>query len=362
MYGNQPLSKSGCQNQANHWCCWYHLSNQVLIKSLIKPAAVFAAGFNAVVFFVMVLGSLLLAPNVMADSPSKNAKNSEPRYYTWVDAQGMMHNTLISPEKNSQEVSNKNADDNTAGANTVGENTDSVTENETSSEFNTDDFPSEEQHKKNLEKIKADQKPFFTWTDAQGIIRSELKPDVVVDFVAEEVVYDTVFAPPFRLPAYVTEGQCCESYVEAFSATAKFNGSASYQVDDTLYLFKTQAGDVAAGYFSVPDLADHEIVMLKGYKLPTGSLFEVIALNANFKPIYLASELEGIVVEETWKDLAYKKVLIEISDPDIKYFVIFARPGMEAAMAQGMEDGSGNRVTQFLSNYRLSLLREPLGD
>ena len=292
----------------------------------------------------------------MAEAQSKNSNSSEPRYYTWVDAQGIMHNTLITSEKNPQQPSN-----NDAVKNTVATEKGLELKSDKNPGFNTADFPSEEQHQKDSEKRKADQKPFFTWTDAQGIIRSELKPDVVVDFVAEEVVYDTVFAPPFRLPAYVTGGQCCESYAEAFSATAKFNGSASYQVDDTLYLFKTQAGDVAAGYFSVPDLADHEIVMLKGYKLPAGSLFEVIALNANFKPIYLASELEGIVVEETWKDLAYKKVLIEISDPDIKYFVIFVRSG-DALSTAPVDKASKEVVSAPLSNYRLSLLREPLGD
>ena len=102
--------------------------------------------------------------------------------------------------------------------------------------------------------------------------------------------------------------------------------------------------------------------MLKGYKLPVESQFEVIALNADFKPIYLGSKLEGIVVEETWKDLAYQKVLLEISDPEIKYFVIFARLAMETGMEAAMEDGSKNRVPQSLSNYRVSLLREPLGD
>mgnify|MGYP000439277160 CR=1 FL=1 len=269
----------------------------------------------------------------MAESQSKNSNSSEPRYYTWVDAQGVMHNTLIERENSPKESPEESLESSEV----------------VNPEFNTDNFPSEEQHEKNLEKSKADQKPFFTWTDAQGIIRSELKPDVVADFVAEEVVYDTVFAPPFRLPAFVTEGQCCESYAKAFTAIAKFNGSASYQVDDTLYLFKTQTGDVAAGYFAVPNLADHEIVMLKGYKLPVGSQFEIIALNADFKPIYLGSKLEGVVVEQTWKDLAYQKVLLEISDPEIKYFVIFARSENTAA-------------AKSLSNYRISLLREPLGD
>lgn len=260
----------------------------------------------------MLFCMLLLATFAMADAGAE-----EPRYYTWVDAQGVMHNTLISqPEDSSSQP-----------------------------QLNSEDFPSEEEYQQNLNNRSAEQKPFFTWTDAEGVIRSEVKPDVLVDFVAEEIIYDAVFAPPFRLPDYVMRGECCQNYAAAFSTVAEFNGSASYQVDDTLFPFQTQSGDVAAGYFSLTKLDEKEIILLKGYKLPKDSTFEVIGLDSAYQPLYLASKLNGLFIEQTWKDLAYKKILLEISDPDIKYLVMFVRSGGVA-----------------LSNYRLSVMRDQLLD
>ncbi len=253
------------------------------------------------------------------------AEAEEPRYYTWVDAQGVMHNTLITPT----ESANKN----------------STKETESRPNLNVDDFPSEKEYQQKLNDRSAEKKPFFTWTDAEGVVRSEVKPDVLVDFVAEEVIYDAVFAPPFRVPSYVKQGQCCQNYSTAFSTTAEFNGSASYQVDDTLFPFQTQSGHVAAGYFSLPKLAAKEIILLKGYKLPKDSAFEIIALDEAYQPLYLATKLNGLFIEQTWKDLAYKKILLEISDVEIKYLIVFVQSGESA-----------------LSNYRLSVMRDQLLD
>lgn len=264
-----------------------------------------------------------------------STKVTEPRYYTWVDAQGVMHNTLITPEKSSTKDSSRKA--------------------QSESVFDTDKFPSEEQHQQNIKDRNAEQKPFFTWTDAEGIIRSEVKPDVLVEFIATEVVYDAVFAPPFRLPNYVKQGQCCAGYAEAFTVSAAFNGSASYKVDDTVFPFETQSGSVAAAYFSLPELADKEIILLKGYKLSRESLFEVIALDAAYQPLYLSSKLKGIFVEQTWKDLAYKKVMLEVSDSDIKYLVVFVRAGELPSVPN-------NDAKDALSNYRLSVMRDQLID
>ncbi len=260
--------------------------------------------------------------------------NSEPAYYTWVDAQGVVHNTPIQTKLPSKKNINRSSQ------------AESVAEKNADASINIDDFLSEEDNQARIKKEKEDKKPFFTWTDAQGIIRSELKPDVLVDFVAEEIVYDAVFAPPFRLPEYVMEGECCENYSDAFTAVVKLNGSVGYKVDDTLFPFQTQTGDVAAGYFSLPELLSREILLLKGYKLPLGSTFEIVALDKAYKPLHLASELEGIAVEQTWKDVAYIKVMLEISDPDVSFLVVFVRSNNQKA----------------LTDYRLSVMRDQLLD
>ena len=92
----------------------------------------------------------------MAETQGKNSNSSEPRYYTWVDAQGIMHNTLITSEKNPQQPLN-----NDAVKNTVATEKGLELKSDKNPGFNTADFPSEEQHQKDSEKRKADQKPFF---------------------------------------------------------------------------------------------------------------------------------------------------------------------------------------------------------
>lgn len=277
---------------------------------------------------------MLLASTAVAGNSNTNVE--EPRYYTWVDAQGVMRNTLIEPDKNAEKKSTTNS--------------------LTTSQFDASEYPSEEEYQKKVEEHAKENKPFFTWTDASGRLRSEFKPDVLIDFVAEEIIYDAVFAPPFRVPIFVKQGYCCERYASAFTAVAEFNGSASYQVDDTVFPFQTQSGNVAAGFFAMPELAEKEIVLLKAYKLPSNSHFEVIALDSTFQPLYLGSKLNGLFVEQTWKDLAYKKVMLEVSDPDIKYLIVFVKLDSSSVI-----QGDSTHI-KALSNYRLSLIRDQLID
>ncbi|MFT6122455.1 MAG: hypothetical protein ACJASG_000978 [Oleiphilaceae bacterium] len=254
--------------------------------------------------------------SILAFAVSAMAEPDSTRHFTWVDAQGVTHNTLIDADKNSS----------------------------SGLKIDESEFPSEEKYQQNLDDRRDEKKPFFTWTDASGRLRSDVKPDVTVEFFAKEIVYDIVFAPPFRLPDYVKQGRCCQAYSEAFTATAAFDGSVSYQVDDTLFPFQTQSGNVAAGYFSLPELAAKEIILLKGYKLPRNSSFDVIALDHSYQPLYLGSEIEGVFVEKTWKNLAYKKIMLEVSDTDIKYLVVFVKQ------------------KDAVSSYRLSLIRDQLID
>jgi len=231
---------------------------------------------------------------------------------------------LISPEKNSSK-----------------EETESL---EASTNVNADDFPTEEQYQQNIKKKSASEKPFYTWTDAEGIVRSDVKPDVMVEFTASEIVYDVAFVPPFRLPKHVSQGLCCESYAEHFSTQVEQNGSASFKVDSSKNSFKTQEGEVNAAYFSLPSIADKEILVVKAYEISPDSTFELIALAEDFKPIYLESAVKGSFVEQTWKDLAYKKVMIEASDTAIKHLIVFIK----------------NKQGMAYESYTVSVIRDAL--
>ncbi len=241
---------------------------------------------------------------------------AEQKYYTWVDAQGNVHNTLI--ESKPEETTSQQQD------------------------FDSADYPSEEKFQQKLKDKTEGAKPFYTWTDAQGIIRSEVKPDVVVEFSATEVVYDAVFAPPFRLPNYIMQGLCCENYSQAFTTNVRMNGSGSYRVDGAEFLFKTQSSDVAAGYFAIDDFNAREILLIKAFEVEEESNFEVIALANDLQPLYLESSVKGVFVEQTWKDLAYKKIMLEVADPEVKFLVVFMK----------------NEQQEALSNYSLAIIRD----
>lgn len=235
---------------------------------------------------------------------------AEPSYYTWVDANGIVHNTLVTTEDepaNKSKVESDSQNSNTSGSPNTPE------------EYK--DFKTEEELQQQIKS--STDKPFYTWRDADGTLRNSPKPDVVVEFSATEIVYDAVFAPPFRLPKKISEGVCCSDYKKAFKQVLNPDGSITQKINSDSVLYKTQRGLVPAGYFITEGIKS-SIVFIKGFKLTQDTTFEVVALNSLFQPIHLASELSGIFVEQTWKDLAYNKVMIELSDPEIEYLIIFA--------------------------------------
>lgn len=237
---------------------------------------------------------------------------AEPSYYTWVDAQGVIHNTAIEtePQKEESKKSAKIEDKNRA------QQADSPEVADTDEAFQT-----EEEFHQNLKS--SDDKPFYTWTDADGTIRNNPKPDLELEFTAKEIVYDAVFAPPFRLPNKITEGTCCVEYKDSFVKELQSDSLTSQKINNDSLLYKTQQGLKPAAFFIVEGI-EKEIIFIKGFKLSDQATFEIIALNEAYQPLYLASNLSGLFIEQTWKDLPYSKVMLELSDAAIKYLIIFA--------------------------------------
>lgn len=266
---------------------------------------------------------------------------AEQKYYTWVDAQGNIHN---SPVPSNSDSSSSNPTKSTPS--NTNEASDGLPQDSKAGlqALNPEDYPSEEAYQQKLNDKPDGEKPFYTWVGPDGVIRNEVKPDVIVEFTATEMVYDAAFALPFRLPEYVTQGLCCESYAEHFSSSLNPSGSASFKVEQGSHAFKTQEGDVSAAYFSFAYPATQETLTIKAFKIPKSSVFEVIALSQEYKPLYLASEVSGSFVEETWKDIAYKQVMIEMSDPEIKHMVVFIKNDQGVAQ----------------SNYLMSFMRNSL--
>jgi hypothetical protein len=242
---------------------------------------------------------------------------AESSYYTWVDANGIVHNTVVATDIDAAEKARLSEKE--SSSEKVSPSDDSNVPEE------YEDYKSEDELQEQIES--SEDKPFYTWTDASGRIRNDPKSDMLVEFSATEIVYDAVFAPPFRLPQRITEGACCIEYKEAFKQVLSFNSAVSQKITSDSVLYKTQKESVPAGYFTTNFSAggvENSIVFIKSFKLSNAASFEVVALNSQFQPIYLASDLSGLFIEQTWKDLAYTKIMIELSDPEIEYLIIFA--------------------------------------
>ena len=303
MYRNQSVSKFGCKYEINYWCLGYNLPHQVLVSHFKKS----------------VLALLLVL--VSSTSIAKQA------YYTWVDAQGVIHNTAVASEA-SQQGSDREPDLKSSPESDSDISTDKIIKGKSEEKANKqaevisgEVYKTEEELQQEIKS--GTDKPFYTWTDADGTIRNSAKPDLVVEFSSTEIVYDAVFAPPFRLPEQVTNGACCIDYKDAFKQKLAVDGIASQKINSESIPYQTQQGFTPAGYFAIEG-TENKIVFIKSYKLSESASFEVIALNSKFQPLHLASQLSGLFAEQTWKDLAYTKIMIEIADPEVAYLIVFA--------------------------------------
>jgi len=220
---------------------------------------------------------------------------AEQKYFTWVDAQGNVHSTPI-------------------------QSTDESQSDEARARLNKDAFITEEQSEAERKKHQQDNPAFFTWIDAEGRVRNSVKPEYVVEFESAELVADAVFAPPFRLPIEITQGECCEVYAEAFETAPETIGPK--KVDSSSYFYKTRGASVPAAYIK-PAINDGWMG-LKLYQFNDESTIDLVLLNKEFKPIHLASGLSPLAVEETWSHHGYHKLILELNDEKVEYIIVFS--------------------------------------
>ena len=224
---------------------------------------------------------------------------AEQKYYTWVDAQGNVHNTPVPDSSDDGNSDNRSGQSNPASS-------------------EQENFLTEEEFNAEAQRRKKENPAFFTWTDAEGRIVNSVKPEMLVEFSEQEVVADFVFAPPFRLPEVITQGKCCKQYQQAFQAdfepTQVINGGGLF--------YKTQKGEYPAGYFKLGE--DSGWFALKLFSLTDKASLDLVVLNEVYQPIYLASGLVPLKVDETWSHHAYHKLILELNDPQAKYLILFS--------------------------------------
>ena len=279
MCCDQPVSWSGCGYLSRDWVRRVQLPHQVLTGLL----------------------ALFLLP--------ASAGAEDEKYYTWIDADGRVHNTPVSqtPDKSK----NKSIADSPPG--------------------DDDTYLTEEQVDQKIEDYDRDNPAFYIWMDGEGRVQTQ-----TFDPEAEEnaavsgndsgvAVSDHILAPPFRLPEEVTAAACCEAYADQFEPIEREFKSLEMFSPGRYRPFYTRQGNRLAWYFRTGAVSYEGFsqrflaIRIRGADIrPT-----LIALNASYEPLYQVPELTMHYIPETWRSVEYLETLILIEDPDVAAFILY---------------------------------------
>lgn len=285
MYCDQPVSRPECRNQADHWCGWHQFPYQILI-----------------VLFLFWL--------------SVNSAQAEPEYFTWIDAEGRIHNTLKSeaeskkPAQAPRQQKSSSADDDTY-----------LTE---------DEFAAEQ------ERLQREQPPFYTWIDAEGRLRYETipQPSEKAQAAAEDAdvqVSDHTLLPDWRVAEAVRNSGCCQLYQAYFQERLQAFKPVLFSRSDLSAPLLTRNGERPAWYFRLAEQRRGDVDPVLRLRLrDTDAPLALIALDARLKPLHFIPQMERQFTEATWKAVAFYESLISIADPDVHAFILYFPDGAPA--------------------------------
>ncbi|MEC8523946.1 MAG: hypothetical protein VXZ24_06880 [Pseudomonadota bacterium] len=250
-------------------------------------------------------------------------------YYTWVDAQGRIHNVPMNPNENSEKeppAESPPGDDNV--------------------------YLSEQEVEERIRQYDEDNPAFYVTVEADGRVRTEVyDAEAEQNAAAEEVSddgavvigWDPMLAPPFRVDPEVTAGACCESFSDQFvDVLVPFK---SVQLFDPVRYraFPTGRGNRSAWYFNVGPAAEtttgQRFLMLRLRGAPVKG--RLIALNAAGKPLYHEVEMPFDTTPESWHSMAYHEYKILIEDSAVERFIFYLdlKPAEELSLEVRWADG-----------------------
>ena len=262
--------------------------------------------------FVMVLSAQVIA---------------EQEYFTWVDAQGRIHNTPVErKEKNSQ-------------APPLPES--SFDESESIEQPIVDGFLTEEEFEEKREQYESDNPPFYTFVDETGRLRAQpiIDSEIVVEESYTPQTFDHILAPPFRVPAFM-KSQCCSRYQNYF----KENVPADKKVNFTGFLnavpLSTKEGAKPAWYISL-DRSPKSVGATLDLSLTFRGLDEtpiaLIAVDAQYRALHFIPALNRISHPESWLGAPYQQADIRSEDPLLAGFIVYFPQGHAASASMDVE-------------------------
>lgn len=254
---------------------------------------------------------------------------AEQDYYTWVDAQGRIHNTPI-PESQSSSKPKEN--------NSVS-NADTTVEK-------PEEFLTEEQLDEKIKKEKKETPPFYTRVDADGRVYNEFVPQLDVEFASEEPVVTELLAVPFRLDDKYRNAGCCSQYLEPLTNSYDL-GNAEYKfpIDDNSPLFATNTGAKPSLFLALKTPQDNTssnpeseigresslldksvdkryLLEMSVFKVNRDVTMNIVALDKAYSTLYSFAALPAIYVDESWKSFAKSSWSLQLDDSEIAYLIL----------------------------------------
>lgn len=237
---------------------------------------------------------------------------AEQEYFTWVDAEGRIHN---SPKPEADHASKPEAVESVQSADVPA--------------IGGEAYPSEDQVQKQLEQDKKDHQPFFTWVDERGIVQNQLIPQVseAEKEVAQADAVDHMLIPPLRVKDAIRDAGCCAGYASFFVSTPEQLKPYSLTGWKKSPAFVTSSGEKRAWYvrFAASDVSGISNLQLRMRNVNTRAA--MIVLDKQLKPLYFIPELHIQQHAESWVAEAYAESLVRIDDKSATAFILYFPDG-----------------------------------
>lgn len=234
---------------------------------------------------------------------------AEQEYFTWVDAQGRIHNTQV------ERVPIKKSDKSESSLGTAHQ------PQRIDSEFLT-----EEQLQQKLKKEKQENPPFYTYVDADGQVKSKaiIDAQIEVEKPYVPVVYDHILAPPFRVSQSMSEG-CCQRYQSYFKENIPEEKSVLFSGFLNSVPVLTRFGARKAWYFNIDGFSDFRELSLKIRHAGdhTDHIPAAIFTDQKRRALYFIPQLSLVNNPASWSGTAYKESSIKLDDVDVASVIVY---------------------------------------
>lgn len=231
-------------------------------------------------------------------------------YFTWVDAQGRIHNSPKPAASTPAPATEK-------GASTADE-----------------PYLSEEEFAAEQQRQREEKPPFFTWVDGEGRLRSEPVPqgNAAAAEVAAARLSDHTLLPALRVSEALRQSGCCQAYQTHASRPLRPEKSVLFSRPQASPAFHTRQGDVPAWYIqmplTMPEAGAEPLLSLRLRGSAEASVPALIALDEHWQPLHFIPRLQLQYYPENWHSVAMRESLVAVVDRAVRAVIVYFPAGV----------------------------------